>query len=594
MKNIDISKKITYRDALLMHFRISPLYTVLYWCDAVVRLALAPFDVVAAAAFVDSALSAATTDDWQPALLWLLLILLIKVYYYVSEPILQIIAKKRGELEWEAVDYPAVKLRASLKLQYAENSEICDLIDRTGAPAAKLCAVQSHLVELLIFVGKIAGCAVILLINAPLIGGFILLCALPMVLLAKRCAGAQYKIKQDITASERYAGSFRDYLSNRECTAERSLFSYFDYVNEKFKTAYYKSRRAVLGAEISWGVRKGLAGVLLCALCAASILLLFPSVAAGTVSVGLYISLIRAIFSGAEDIAYNLSEYLERIMEDVNFLAEFASYVELERTPDALVSLSKDAPAFETLVFSHVSFTYPGCEQPVLTDVSFTIEAGKHYSLIGVNGSGKSTIIKLILKLYDSYSGEIFLNGIPLSDWSLSDVKTMMSAVFQDFAHFEIPLCDNIRIGSGFMASDAEIDRAIHEASLDGLCSELPQGKETPIGKIYENGTELSGGQWQKIAIARMAVSRSTLKIFDEPTAALDPIAERNVYDRYSELCRGAATIFISHRLASCIHADEIFLLDNGTISERGTHAELMALGGKYREMFDSQREWYI
>lgn len=597
VKQIDISKEITYKEAILLPYKIVPWLTLLEWINTAIKLALAPLDVIATANFIDTSLKAVQASnetEWKTALLWLGCILFIKVFYYIEEPFSGLIEKKRKEKEWEAIDYPAIKLRASLKMQHIENMDSNDLISRTSFPSGTLCGIQRHFVDFLVFIGRIVSYLVILLINAPLAGEIILLTAVPMVLLARKSAMAQYKIKKDITKSERLAGSMKEYLQSRRCVSERNLFSYFKFINEKFRKAFMDSRKAVLQAEISWGVRKGVAGMALTVLCAVVIFLLMPSVTSGVLSVGLYISLIRTIFSAAEDIAYNLSPYLEQILSDRVFLKEYAQYIKLSRVSDALSPMSESTPTFESLVFEHVCFAYPGTKHEVLKDVSFRLDAGKRYSLIGVNGSGKSTIIKLILKFYDEYSGSILLNGTALAHWKLSDIKAMMSAVFQDFTHYDISLEDNISVGCGMCASEAQIDSAIDMAGLSFLVLQLSEGKKTPLGKNEENSKDLSGGEWQKIAIARTAISPSSLKIFDEPTAALDPIAERNVYERFDELSRGSTTIFISHRLASCLHADTIFLLDNGVIAECGTHKQLMEQNGKYREMFDSQRRWYL
>ena len=249
---------------------------------------------------------------------------------------------------------------------------------------------------------------------------------------------------------------------------------------------------------------------------------------------------------------------------------------------------------FEELEFENVSFAYPGTDTLILKDVSFSLTAGKHYSLVGLNGSVKSTIIKLIFKFYDNYTGNILINGRSIREWSLSDIKDMMGSVFQDFCRYDISVKDNIAIGSGFTAGEDEINEAVRATGLERFVSELPDGINTELGKIYDDGENLSGGQWQKIAIARIMVSHSTLRIFDEPTASLDPIAERELYSYFDSLSKDVTSITISHRLASCLHADEILLLDDGVIKERGSHNELMAMDGKYKEMFESQREWYI
>lgn len=200
-------------------------------------------------------------------------------------------------------------------------------------------------------------------------------------------------------------------MQARDCVSERKLFTYFDFINNKFKETFFKSRKTVLQAEVNWEIKKGIAGVILTLLCAVAIFALLPSVLTGALAIGMYISLVQSIFKDAQDIAYNLSPFLETFYTDCKFLEEYELYTKLDRTPDSLSSLSCDAYPFEKLVFDHVSFTYPGTDYPVLRDVSFKMMSGKRYSLVGLNGSGKSTIIKLILKFYDNYTGNIYLNG---------------------------------------------------------------------------------------------------------------------------------------------------------------------------------------
>lgn len=597
MKEIDLSRKISYGKALSLPFRITPGITLLSLADRVIKLLSAPLEVVATANFIDASVAAAqhmSPERWKIAAIWLACIVLIKIYGYIEEPFSALMSARKAEKEWRAINYPAIRLRAGLQLGHIEDSEINDLISRTAQPADRLCGMFWNGVNLFVFGGRILSYVLLLIASAPLSGCMILLAAVPMIFIARKSAMAQYEVKQEITKTERKAWTFHGYLKSRECAAERNLFSYHDFVEEKFRKEFSCFTKAMLKTEISWGARKGVAGILLTALCAVEVFLLMPSVTSGALSAGLYISLVRALFSAADDIAFDLSSYLEKITSDKEFLKEFTRYIELERIPEALEPMAEKARAFESLAFVHVSFAYPGTEKPVLKDVSFKMEAGKRYSLIGINGSGKSTIVKLILKLYDNYGGEILLNGISLREWRLSDIKAMMGVVFQDFVRYEISVADNISAGCGMRGKESEVDRAIELSGLSELVSRLPEGKQTMLGKIYDNGQDLSGGQWQKIALARSAVSHSTLKILDEPTAALDPLSERDVYRKFDEISSGAAVIFISHRLASCVQADRIYLLDGGVITEEGNHQELMEQNGIYAEMFESQRGWYL
>jgi ATP-binding cassette subfamily B protein len=219
--------------------------------------------------------------------------------------------------------------------------------------------------------------------------------------------------------------------------------------------------------------------------------------------------------------------------------------------------------------------------------------AKKHYAFVGINGAGKTTITKLLTGLYDNYTGDIFIDGRNLRDLKQAELKALFSIVYQDFAKYQISMIDSIGIGNIQGVSEKEILNAVHILGLDEAASKLPEGLNTPLGKIKEKGIDLSGGEWQRVAIARTLVSRAPLHILDEPTAALDPVSESEVYELFGKISKGQSTIFITHRLGAARLADEIFVIANGCVAEQGSHIVLMNKGGIYAEMFEAQRGWY-
>jgi len=196
--------------------------------------------------------------------------------------------------------------------------------------------------------------------------------------------------------------------------------------------------------------------------------------------------------------------------------------------------------------------------------------------------------------LYNNYEGEILINGRDLRTYAPSSLKALFSVLYQDFAKYYISLEDNIALGNISEAGRPErVAEIINLAGLNETLKELKNGMKTPLGKIMEGGQDISGGQWQRVAIARSLISRASVKILDEPTSALDPISESVVYSEYKKLMCGKTTVFISHRLGATKLVDQILVIDGGRIAESGTHNELMAAGGQYAAMFESQREWY-
>ena len=217
---------------------------------------------------------------------------------------------------------------------------------------------------------------------------------------------------------------------------------------------------------------------------------------------------------------------------------------------------------------------------------------------MGVNGAGKTTITKLVTGLYDEFEGDILINGKNIKEYRQSELKSLCSVVYQDFAKYFISLKDNIAIGNinsmNQKGSENDIKDSMKIMGLEEVAEKLPKGWDTPLGKIKSGGLDLSGGQWQRVGMARAIVGNAPIKILDEPTAALDPISESHIYEEFEQISRGGTTIFISHRLGSTKLADEIFVIDHGSVAESGSHSELMKLDGIYANMYESQRSWYL
>ncbi len=246
--------------------------------------------------------------------------------------------------------------------------------------------------------------------------------------------------------------------------------------------------------------------------------------------------------------------------------------------------------------FQHVSFHYPGTERNVIRDVNLTLRPGETAVLVGLNGAGKTTLIKLLTRLYDPTEGRILLDGEDLKRYDTAELYKMFGIIFQDFGRYAVTVSENIHFGDVHRAEiPEEIREAAIRANVDGYISGLPQGYDTPLMRIFDReGTELSGGQWQKLAIARAFYSTSDILILDEPTASLDAIAEQEIFNTFDQLRRDKTTIFVSHRLSSATVASKIVVLEFGQVVEEGTHAELMEKRGKYYELFSTQAKRYV
>ena len=249
-----------------------------------------------------------------------------------------------------------------------------------------------------------------------------------------------------------------------------------------------------------------------------------------------------------------------------------------------------------TLVFEHVSFSYPGSDRLVLDDINLTIRPGETLVLVGLNGAGKTTLLKLLTRLYDPTAGRILLDGHDIREYDVSDLYRMYGIIFQDFGKYAVSVSENIRFGDVHReASEADIRRAAAESNVEEYINRLPQGFDTPLMRVFEEeGVELSIGQWQKLAIARAFYSESDVLILDEPTASLDPMAEQEIFNQFDRLRKDKTTIFVSHRLSSATVASKIVVLEYGKLIEEGDHKSLMAKRGRYYELFSTQAKRYM
>ena len=403
-----------------------------------------------------------------------------------------------------------------------------------------------------------------------------------------------------------YAKNFRqtpvrrqlDYLrqlgGSKEAAKELKLFGLSGFLTERFT----RLSDEVYEENVALSKRKLIAGGLLSVIgslgyYSAYVYVIWRTVT-GALTIGTLYFLAGAILQASQNIQQIFST-LSGVADQALFLTDLLAFFEMQPTirskPNALPAPRPIQRGFE---FRSVSFAYPGSSRLILKNLDFTLHVGERVALIGENGQGKTTIVKLITRLYDPTEGQILLDGIDLREYNLEDLYQEIGVIFQDFMRYEMTARENVAVGRiEEIGNTDQIVTASHKSLADEVIAKLPRKYDQMLGRRFENGVDLSGGEWQRLALARAYLRDAQLLILDEPTAALDARSEYEVFERFAELTAGKMALFISHRFSTVRMADRIVVLADGQIAEDGSHEQLMTLGGQYADMFEMQAASY-
>jgi ATP-binding cassette subfamily B protein len=314
---------------------------------------------------------------------------------------------------------------------------------------------------------------------------------------------------------------------------------------------------------------------------------------AGTITIGdmtFYLTLFRQSQGTFQGLFYNLNQLFEAGL----FMENLFGFLDLTPQMDSGSGRKVPRPIQQGIEFRNVSFRYPDRDDWALRELNLTIRSGEKIALVGANGAGKTTLIKLLTRLYDPTEGQILLDGVDLRDYDLEDLRLSIGVIFQDFVRYQVSARENIGFGQiKDLADEPRILAAAERGGADEVVERLPQGYDTLLGRWFEKGAELSGGQWQKIALGRAFMRDSEVLVLDEPTAALDAEREYEIFQRFRDLTAGRIALLISHRFSTVRMADRIVVIEGGRLTELGTHAELLELGGTYARLFNLQAEGY-
>lgn len=595
------NRKFRMRDYIAIPFQLRSCYVIFRIVDIVVVSILPAICTFLIADFINKATDMFYHDSSKITVIrpisFLLICLMIQ---HLNEVLVKLVSHNNEIMLRSVYEKVIVKKRSVLEYKYVENTEIWELISRvSGAFQEKMDVGFNIMIQ---FIGQVIYLFSLMYILVKYVwwaGAFLFVTCIPLILYAKKAGNENYNAYVEGDRIGRRADYLNGILIDKDNAPERILFQYKDRLQKEWNILENRARNFILKANLMHIVKMKIGSVLSCFVSLIIISVFLIQFLHGSITSGVLIAVVSAMISLIPLLSWNLSDSMLKMEECRCFLDDLNLFFSLDEvdygSSDNCISISE-------IRFDNVSFRYPFSERYILKDFSFTFHKGQHYAIVGLNGSGKTTLIKLMLGLYDEFEGDILINQKSIRSFSRKEINRIFSVVFQDFAKYLISIQDNIMLGNDRMhdknisekwKDDDTFIRLSQILGLDRLFVKLPNEEETLIGKIYEEGLDISGGEWQKIAIMRGLLKESEVYILDEPTASLDPSSEKAMYEIFQTECAEDTTIVITHRLGAAKSADVIVVLENGSVMETGSHNALIAKNGLYAEMYESQKGWY-
>jgi len=483
---------------------------------------------------------------------------------------------------------------ATLDLEDFEDSELQDSLERARRQASGRMTLMGQVFNQVQDMVTIVSFAAGLVIYAPWLIVLLAVALIPSFLGEAHFNAQSYWLNYHRAPERRELDYVRQAAASVDTAKEVKIFGLNDFLLERYRAlamSFYEANRKI-------AVQRAGVGGLLATIGTVAYYIAYAYIVWRTVhgefSIG-DLTFLAGSFRRLHQMMEGLLAGFTQVSGQALYLDDIFSFFEIQpeivSPPDAL---PVPRPIGEGFVFEDVGFRYPGAERWAVRNLSFTLKAGEVLALVGENGAGKTTLVKLLSRLYDPDEGRILLDGHDLREYDLFDLRSNIGVIFQDFVRFHLSAGDNIAVGRIEARGDrARIEEAARRSLADEVIAKLPAGYDQVIGKRFRRGVELSGGEWQKVAIARAYMREAQVLILDEPTAALDARAEYEVFQRFKELSQGKTAVLISHRFSSVRMADRIVVLADGRVEDIGTHEELLERGGRYKELFELQAAGY-
>ena len=492
------------------------------------------------------------------------------------------------------VSVEVMRQAAALDVTVYEDPVFYDRLERARVQATDRLAMIQQMGRMIQQTVSAIAFSAVLIRYSPLLLFLLVVGIIPAFLGESHFAFLSYAKNFRQTPTRRQMDYLRQVGGSKEAAKELKLFHLSEYLTDRFSTLseqIFHENVALNRRRLFWGGLLAILGQL--GYYAAYGLSIFRTIR-GEYSIGDLTLITTAIMQAMSNIQMAFST-ASGVADQALFLTDLLAFFAMKpRVESKANGLAVPMPIRRGFEFRNVSFVYPGTNRRILSNFNFTLGIGERVALIGENGQGKTTIVKLITRLYDPSEGQILLDGVDLRDYSLDALHKEIGVIFQDFMRYEMTARENIEVGRiDVPHTPEEIEYAAEKSLAAGVVAKLQGGYQQMLGRRFEGGVDLSGGEWQKLALARAYLRDAQLLILDEPTASLDARSELEVFERFAELTYGKMALLISHRFSTVRMADRIVVLEAGKLVEEGSHAQLMALGGRYAAMFEMQAASY-
>lgn len=482
-----------------------------------------------------------------------------------------------------------------IDLEYYENSQYYDALHQAQQEAPyRPTFILNKLIQVSQSAISLSAIAVLLCSLHWAISILLFIAVIPVFVVRIKFARKSYRKWRKWTPQERKAGYLNWMMTRYDYAKEIRLFNLGSFFQQRFSHL----RTAIRNDKLTLSRHRSIAEIITQGSATVAIFSAFGLITyqtlQGIITLGSLVMYYQAFQKGQNLLRLTLSN-LALLYENSLFITNFYDFLDLKpKVIEPSIPRQIPHPLRVGIEFEQVQFNYPHSSRSVLSEINLKIKPGETVALVGENGAGKTTIIKLLCRLYDPNQGKISLDGIDLREFSTNQLRQQISVVFQDYARYNLTVKENIGFGNLDLLSQTDkIETAAQAAGADKAINRLRYGYDTTLGNQFEEGEELSIGEWQKIAIARAFLDQSPIIVLDEPTSALDPEAESEVLDQFRQLTENRTAILISHRLSTVKLADRIFVLERGKITESGTHEQLINLHRTYARLFETQAKYY-